>query len=107
MAIDDQPAFDILFSRKAGKFFQKLQKAVREHVRSRFNELAKDPWRFLEHYEGDDFYKFRVGPYRALIDVDLKSRLLKVRVFDNRGRIYKRKPSQACNIQIELGSARD
>jgi len=107
METKDETAFEVLFSRKAGKFFQKLPKELREHVRSRFAELAKDPWHFLEHHEGDDFYKFRIGGYRALINVDLKGRLLLVRIFDNRGRIYKRTTSKICNVQIELGNTQD
>jgi len=102
METTESSAFIVLFSRKSTKFFRKLPKDIREHVRARFAELASDPWRYLEHHEGDDFYKFRIGDYRALIDVDLKERLLLVRLFDNRGRIYKRKPSDICNIQIEL-----
>jgi len=107
MEAKDNVAFEVLFSRKASKFFRRLPNDLRERARSRFAELAKDPWRFLEHHEGDDFYKFRIGGYRALIDVDLEERLLLVRIFDNRDRIYKRSPSEICNIQIGLGGARD
>jgi len=41
----------------------------------------------LEHYEGQG-YKLRIGDYRALIDVDNQRKILFVRVFDKRGRIY-------------------
>ncbi|MEK6924670.1 MAG: hypothetical protein AABW71_00345 [Nanoarchaeota archaeon] len=47
-----------------------------------------DPFRFLEHFEGED-YKLRIGDYRMLIDIDFKRKILFVRVFDKRGRIYK------------------
>lgn len=46
-----------------------------------------EPFRFLEHFEGNG-YKFRIGDYRALIDVDFEKKILKVRVFDKRERIY-------------------
>jgi len=105
MDVKDNAAFEVLFSRKAGKFFKRLPAELREHVRMRFTDLASDPWRYLEHHEGDDFYKFRIGGYRALIDVDLKRRLLLVRLFDKRDRIYKQESSGICNIRIELGDA--
>ena len=37
--------------------------------------LKENPFRFLEHYEGDDVYKLRIGDYRALIDIDFSERL--------------------------------
>ena len=54
------------------------------------NEVQEDPFRFLEHYEGKDYYKLRVGDYRLLIDVDFKNKVLLVQVIDHRGRIYDR-----------------
>ena len=53
-------------------------------------ELKENPFHYLEHYEGDG-YKFRIGDYRALIDVDTENRILVIRVLDKRGRIYKNK----------------
>ena len=53
----------------------------------KFDEISVDPFRYLEHFEGEG-YKLRIGEYRALIDADLQKRILKIRVFDKRGRIY-------------------
>ncbi len=50
---------------------------------------CENPFHYLEHYEGKDYYKFRIGDYRALIDVDFQNKSLKVQVLDKRGRIYK------------------
>jgi mRNA-degrading endonuclease RelE of RelBE toxin-antitoxin system len=40
--------------------------------------LKVDPYRYLEHHEGSDFYKLRVGDYRALLDVDNMHRVRQV-----------------------------
>ncbi len=51
--------------------------------------MKEEPFRFLEHFEGEDHYKFRVGDYRALVDVDFKNKILIVRALDHRKKIYK------------------
>jgi len=49
-----------------------------------------DPFRFLEHYEGGRLYKLRIGYYRALIDIDPDQKMLLIKVFDHRSKVYKR-----------------
>ncbi len=51
--------------------------------------MKDDPFHYLEHYEGGDVYKLRIGDYRALIDVDFLNPILKVRVVGHRRNIYK------------------
>ena len=53
-------------------------------------EVQEDPFRFLEHYEGKDYYKLRVGDYRLLIDIDFKNKVLLVQVIGHRSNIYER-----------------
>jgi mRNA interferase RelE/StbE len=78
--------FEIEFSRQATKFIKKLPEDIKERIKKKFKEVSEDPFRYLEHYEGDDCYKLRIGDFRALIDIDKNT--IFVRVFDKRGRIY-------------------
>jgi len=73
------------------KFLDKLDKHLAERTKKRLKLLKENPYRYLEHFEGQDFYKFRIGDYRALIDVDKSRKIVFVRVLDHRGRIYKKK----------------
>jgi mRNA-degrading endonuclease RelE of RelBE toxin-antitoxin system len=82
--------YKIEFSSKSKKFIKKLQKNFSLRILDKFKEVSKNPFRFLEHYEGDNCFKLRIGNYRALIDVDFQHKILKVRIIDKRGRIYKR-----------------
>ena len=82
-------SFNIKFSSQATKFIRKLDQKLKERIKNKFHEFSKNPFQFLEHYEGDG-YKFRIGNYRALIDVDINNKNIFVRVFDKRGRIYKK-----------------
>lgn len=70
------------------KFINKQNKDISERIRARLKLLETNPFRYLEHFEGDDCYKFRLGVYRALIDVDFERKIVFVRILDHRGRIY-------------------
>lgn len=75
---------------QAYKHLESLPKYVIERVLKKLDMVAEDPFRYLEHYEGEKVYKLRIGDYRALIDVDSESDVLLIQEFDHRGRIYKR-----------------
>ena len=80
-------SYEIIWHPTAAKYVEKLPQHIAKRILDKFDEVAMDPFRYLEHFEGGG-YKLRIWDYRALIDVDLGKRTLKVRVFDKRGRIY-------------------
>ena len=80
--------YDVRLSPQATKFFRKLPANIQERIREKFKDVSQDPFRYIEHYEGDH-HKIRIGDYRALVDIDQAHTILWVRVFDKRGRIYK------------------
>ena len=83
-------SYSIKWHPHAVKFLEKLSKENSERILKKLDVIKEDPFRFLEHYEGD-YYKLRIGDYRFLIDINFDLKLLWIRVFDNRGRIYKHK----------------
>lgn len=80
-------SYKIVWHPAAAKYLEKLPSHIAKRILDKFDEVIVDPFRYLEHFEGEG-YKLRIGDYRALIDVDLRNEMLKVRVFDKRGRIY-------------------
>ena len=75
---------------KVDNFLKKHDKQVEERTRKRLRVLeCENPFRYLEHYEGEKCYKFRIGDYRALVDVDQTRKIVFIRVLDHRGRVYK------------------
>ncbi|MBI4451645.1 type II toxin-antitoxin system RelE/ParE family toxin [Candidatus Woesearchaeota archaeon] len=76
-------------SSQTSKFLHKQDTHIRERIKAALQKL-KEPFQAVEHFEGDDYYKFRIGDYRALVDIDLQNQIVWVRILDNRGRIYKR-----------------
>ncbi len=83
--------WEILLHPNVDNFLNRLDVALAERIKSKMRELKDDPFRFLEHFEGANYYKLRIGDYRALIDVDFKLKQLKVQVLDHRGKVYKKR----------------
>jgi len=82
----------ILLSLDAQNFLNKRDRHIAERIKKGLEKLkTENPFHYLEHYEGQDYYKFRIGDYRALIDIDFQNKIIKIQVLDNRGVIYKRK----------------
>ncbi len=74
---------------KVIKFIEKCDKPISDRIYKRLELLKENPFRYLEHYEGEDCFKFRIGDYRALVDVDNSRKIVFIQVLDHRGRIYK------------------
>ena len=75
--------------KKAQDFLDKLPQNISLRIINKLEQIKENPFHFLEHYEGE-YYKLRIGDYRALIDIDFQRKIIWVRIIDKRGRIYKR-----------------
>ena len=80
--------FQVVLHPQVVEFLKKTDAKLKERIRNKLKLLQITPFHFLEHYEGE-YYKLRIGEYRALIDVDFEKKLIKVQVLDHRSRIYK------------------
>ena len=58
---------------------------------NRVNSIKDNLHHFLEHYEGADFYKLRVGAYRLLVDVDVTEDVICVRMLGHCRNVYQRR----------------
>ncbi len=73
-------------------FLQKQDKQVEQRLRKGLEKLKTDnPFHYLGHFESKNYYKYRRGDYRALIDVNFQKRIIKVQILDHRSIIYKRR----------------
>ncbi len=82
--------YTISWSPNSTKFLRKLPKELSKRIVLKVNSIKKNPFIYLEHYEGDNFYKLRVGDYRLLVDIDLSKKILKIQVIGHRNKIYKK-----------------
>ena len=69
-------SYKVKLDPKVQKFLEKLEKKIAERVRTKLQVLKANPFSHLEHYESEDCYKFRIGNYRALIDIDTSRNII-------------------------------
>lgn len=62
--------FEVKLHPNADKFIKKCDKQLSERILNKLRLLKEEPFKYLEHYEGGDYYKLRIGDYRALVDVN-------------------------------------
>ena len=62
-----------------------------KRITNKVNSIKDDPFHFLEHFEGADLYKLRVGSYRMLVDVDTAENVISIRIAGHRRNIYRRR----------------
>ena len=82
--------YTIKWHPQAFKVLKRLPKSIIQRVLDKLDEVMKDPFRSLEHFEKENIYKLRIGHYRALIEINSEQKSLLVKVFDHRGKVYKR-----------------
>ncbi|MBU0930231.1 MAG: type II toxin-antitoxin system RelE/ParE family toxin [Nanoarchaeota archaeon] len=66
--------YEIIFSDKAKKQLEKLERSVQERIIKALERIRIRPDSYISKLVGDPGYKFRVGDYRLIIDVN-KERL--------------------------------
>ena len=65
--------FAVRWSRQAERFLGKLPWQIAHRIVGKVNSMIEHPLHFLEHHQGPDFFKLRVGSYRLLVDIDLRT----------------------------------
>ena len=84
--------WDVFLSPDVQDFLNKQDKHMSERLRKGLEKLkTENPFHYLEHFEDQDHYKYRIGDYRALVDIDCENKILRVQVLDHRSAIYKKK----------------
>ena len=80
--------FEIIFSDKAKKQLGKLDKSIQERIIKSLERIRIRPEAFVTKLVGDTGYKFRVGDYRVILDLDKGKLLILVIKVGHRKNIY-------------------
>lgn len=72
------------------KFLKSIPVELKKQILNKLNKLKEDPFYYLEHFEGESYYKLRIGNYRALVDINFKEKEIYVRLIQHRKKIYKK-----------------
>lgn len=82
-------SWKIIWKPKSQRFLESLDNETASRILNKIDLLKENPFRYIEHYEGE-YYKIRIGDYRALIDMDFENKNIIIEVLDKRGKVYKR-----------------
>ena len=81
----------VIYAPKAVRDIDALPKDIAKRVILKMREIALDPYGgILEKMRNLPFYKFRVGGYRGIVQIQNKKLILYVVKVKSRGRAYKK-----------------
>ncbi|QLC50838.1 type II toxin-antitoxin system RelE/ParE family toxin [Methanolobus zinderi] len=82
--------YNIIFSENAKKQFQKLEQNVQKRIIASLERIRIRPESYISKLVGDPGYKYRVGDYRIILDLDNENLYILVIKIGHRKKIYKR-----------------
>lgn len=62
--------YEVIFSDKAKKQFEKIERPIQERIVKALERIRIRPEAYITKLVGDIGYKFRVGDYRLILDID-------------------------------------
>lgn len=80
--------YNILFSDKAKKQLEKLNKSIQSRIINSLERIRIRPEAYITKMVGDPGYKFRVGDYRIILDIEKDKLLVLVIKIGHRKNIY-------------------
>lgn len=86
-------SYDICVHPQVKSDFSNLDPPIQERIKKRIsNRLTQKPEYFGEPLRGtlDDFWKFRVGDYRVVFDIDQDQEVLRILAVAHRKEAYQR-----------------
>ena len=83
--------YEIILSKRVEKFIEKLNPKDRERIILSLDKLRIRPDAYLKRLVGDKSYKFRVGDYRLIVDLENDKLLVLVVDIGHRKNIYKKR----------------
>ncbi len=85
--------YSIVYSESAAKFIRKLDKTIQQRILTAIERIRIRPADHTTRLVGSDFYKFRVGDYRIILDVDNGKLIILVIEIGHRENIYDKLPN--------------
>ncbi|MEA2003338.1 MAG: type II toxin-antitoxin system RelE/ParE family toxin [archaeon] len=81
--------YEILLAKKVEKYLDKLESKEQKRIIFALEKLRIRPDAYLTRLVGDKSYKFRVGDYRIIIDLNKDQLLILVIKIGHRSNVYK------------------
>ncbi len=86
--------YEVHVSELADKFLEKLDRHIRERIKTRLRKLGDNPIpkdaKFITRDSFDKTFRYRIGDFRALYKVKDSEKIVLIAKIDKRPRIYHR-----------------
>ena len=82
--------YTFFWSFRARKCLEKLPSPVSQRITDKVESIDDDPYRFVERCEGYTYYHQRIGAYRAILEIDDATHIIKVHKVGPRKKVYDR-----------------
>ncbi len=79
--------YSVLLDPKAARTLKKLQRSIGDRIRTALAELAENPEKG-EQLKSSQYWKLRVGDYRAIYEIDQASKCVIVVYVGHRKNVY-------------------
>ncbi|MBU0627589.1 MAG: type II toxin-antitoxin system RelE/ParE family toxin [Nanoarchaeota archaeon] len=80
--------YSVLFSDKSKKQFEKLEKPIQNRIVNSLERIRIRPESYITKLVGDPGYKFRVGDYRLILDLNKGNLIILVIKVGHRKNVY-------------------
>jgi mRNA interferase RelE/StbE len=80
--------YKVLLHPKAAKALQKLDDTNKARIKKALIELAGDPYEMGEPLNPSDFWKIRIGDYRAIYEIDSTKKEVVILFVGHRKNVY-------------------
>jgi len=78
----------ILLHPRAAEFLKKADPQLRSRIKSRLKELQDSPLEKGERLKPTDFWRLKIGDYRAIYEIQIKDRRVIVLFIGHRRKVY-------------------
>ncbi|MBW6471179.1 MAG: type II toxin-antitoxin system RelE/ParE family toxin [Methanosarcinaceae archaeon] len=79
--------YTIIYSSRAAKHLEKLPSDITLKVIESISELKYDPYRQVHKMKGHSEYRYRIGQYRAIIDINDKEGIIEILMVGHRSKV--------------------
>ena len=80
--------FAVMLHPKAASFLKKADKTVKEQIKKALRKLEEYPEKRGERLRYSNFWKLRIGDYRAIYEIDLEKAMVVVLFIGHRKEVY-------------------
>jgi len=81
--------YHIIWDSQPRDFLKKLDNRDALRIINKINQIADNPYRYLEPLAGIKSFKLRIGKHRVLIGMNEKNKTMNILVIGHRKNIYK------------------